>query len=104
MNKAFEKTGNAAAAARPEEGDPDDTFIDLYVADVAVPMIGRSLLGDEGIHVCNADHDLHVAIGSAFGDFNLIQIARGVVVDRGPEEVAKIASTAAGCDLWRILP
>ena len=29
-------------------GAPDDTFIDLYVADVAVPTIGRSLLGDDG--------------------------------------------------------
>jgi NosR/NirI family nitrous oxide reductase transcriptional regulator len=46
VNKAFEKSGNAGAAAHPEEGDPDDTFIDLYVADVAVPTIGRSLLGD----------------------------------------------------------
>jgi NosR/NirI family nitrous oxide reductase transcriptional regulator len=48
VNKAFEKSGNAAAAAQPEEGDPDDTFIDLYVANVAVPTIGRSLLGDDG--------------------------------------------------------
>jgi len=48
VNKAFEKSGNAGAAARPEEGDPEDTFIDLYVADVAVPTIGRSLLGDDG--------------------------------------------------------
>ena len=48
VNQVFEKTGNAAAAARPEEGDPDDTFVDLYVADVAVPAIGRSLLGDDG--------------------------------------------------------
>jgi len=47
VNKAFEKSGNAGAAAHPEEGDPDDTFIDLYVADVAVPTIGRSLLGDD---------------------------------------------------------
>lgn len=48
VNKAFENSGNAAAAARPEQGDPDDTFIDLYVADVAIPTIGRSLLGDDG--------------------------------------------------------
>ena len=48
VNKAFEKSGNADAAARPEEGDPEDTFIDFYVADVAVPTIGRSLLGDDG--------------------------------------------------------
>jgi NosR/NirI family transcriptional regulator, nitrous oxide reductase regulator len=47
VNRAFEKSGNAAAAGRPEEGAPDDIFIDLYVADVAVPTIGRSLLGDE---------------------------------------------------------
>ncbi|MDO9561524.1 MAG: FMN-binding protein, partial [Bradyrhizobium sp.] len=48
VNKAFEKSGNAAAAAHPEEGEPDDIFIDLYVADVAVPTIGRSLLGEDG--------------------------------------------------------
>lgn len=50
VNTAFEKSGNAGAAARPEEGDPDDTFIDLYVANVAVPTIGRSLLGDDGFN------------------------------------------------------
>ena len=50
MNQAFEKSGNAGAAARPEEGNPDDTFVDLYVADVAVPTIGRSLLGDDGFN------------------------------------------------------
>jgi NosR/NirI family transcriptional regulator, nitrous oxide reductase regulator len=48
VNKAFEKSGNAGATAHPEEGDPDDSFIDLYVADVAVPTIGRSLLGEAG--------------------------------------------------------
>jgi len=48
VNQAFEKAGNAAAIARPEDGDPNDTFIDLYAADVAVPAIGRSLLGDDG--------------------------------------------------------
>ena len=48
VNKAFEKSSDPAAIAHPEEGDPDDTFIDLYVADVAVPTIGRSLLGDAG--------------------------------------------------------
>ena len=48
VNNAFEKSGNAGAAAHPEEGDPEDSFVDLYVADVAVPTIGRSLLGDAG--------------------------------------------------------
>ncbi len=46
INQAFEKAGNPEAAAHPEPGAPDDTFIDLYVALASVPSIGRSLLGD----------------------------------------------------------
>jgi len=45
VNEAFARSGNAAAADSPEPGDPDDTFIDLYVAPASVPTIGRSLLG-----------------------------------------------------------
>ncbi len=47
VNEAFAKSGNSAAAQSPEPGDPGDTFIDLYVALVSAPTIGRSLLGDE---------------------------------------------------------
>jgi NosR/NirI family nitrous oxide reductase transcriptional regulator len=47
VNDAFFKSGNAAAAENSEPGDPGDTFIDLYVALVSVPTIGRGLLGDE---------------------------------------------------------
>ncbi len=46
VNAAFERSGNAAAAARPEpSGDGDRSFIDLYAAPVSVPAIGKSLLG-----------------------------------------------------------
>jgi NosR/NirI family nitrous oxide reductase transcriptional regulator len=48
INHAFEKSDNSEAAAYPEPGAPDDTFIDLYVAPASVPTIGRSLLGDVG--------------------------------------------------------
>jgi NosR/NirI family nitrous oxide reductase transcriptional regulator len=48
VNEAFAKTGNTAAAQNPEPGDASDTFIDLYVALVTAPTIGRSLLGDDG--------------------------------------------------------
>ena len=48
VNDAFARSGNAAAAAQPEAGQPDETFIDLYTALVSVPAIGRSLLGDQG--------------------------------------------------------
>ena len=48
INHAFERTGNAAAAANPQAGNPDDTFIDLYTALVSLPAIGKSLLGESG--------------------------------------------------------
>ncbi|MDO6479263.1 4Fe-4S binding protein [Shimia thalassica] len=46
INKAFEDTGDERAAKRPEVGAVDDTFIDMHMALVSVPSIGRSLLGD----------------------------------------------------------
>ncbi len=46
VNAAFERSGNPKAAARPERGEPEDPFIDLYVALVTQPAIGRSLLGE----------------------------------------------------------
>ncbi|MHA1523461.1 MAG: 4Fe-4S binding protein [Alphaproteobacteria bacterium] len=45
INARFERQGNAKAIARPEKGASDDTFIDLYVASLAVPQIARSLMG-----------------------------------------------------------
>ncbi|WP_438271041.1 4Fe-4S binding protein [Shimia thalassica] len=45
INKAFEDTGDERAAKRPESGAVDDTFIDMHMALVSVPSIGRSLLG-----------------------------------------------------------
>lgn len=46
VNEAFDKSGNAAAAKRPEPGDPQEQFIDLWVALVSQPAIGRTLLGE----------------------------------------------------------
>lgn len=46
VNRAFERSGNAKAARRPEKGAPDDAFVELYVALVSQPAIGRSLLGE----------------------------------------------------------
>ncbi len=47
VNKAFVDSGDKVAAGRPEPGPADAGFIDLYVALVSQPAIGRSLLGDE---------------------------------------------------------
>jgi NosR/NirI family transcriptional regulator, nitrous oxide reductase regulator len=46
VNAAFERLGNEQASARPEAGEPDEVFIDLYAASLAVPTIARSLLGE----------------------------------------------------------
>ncbi len=46
INKGFQETGRKNAIDHPESGDPDDQFIDLYVALVSVPSIGRSLLDE----------------------------------------------------------
>lgn len=47
INQAFAETGDARAIKRPEKGDPEATFIDMQVALVSAPEIGRTLLGDE---------------------------------------------------------
>ncbi len=46
VNAAFEALGDPRAAERPQPGDPDDLFVDLYTALVTIPTVGRSLLGD----------------------------------------------------------
>ncbi|WP_191286960.1 NosR/NirI family protein [Aliiroseovarius zhejiangensis] len=46
INAAFEATGDPRAIKRPEKGAPEDTFIDMHVALVSVPAIGRTLLGE----------------------------------------------------------
>jgi NosR/NirI family nitrous oxide reductase transcriptional regulator len=86
VNEAFEKSGNAAAAAHPEEGDAGDTFIDLYVADVAVPTIGRSLLGDDGYNRLAArlkpGQQALIVAGSGRYSFKGAAYVRGGIFDR----------------------
>jgi NosR/NirI family nitrous oxide reductase transcriptional regulator len=46
VNAAFEASGDPVAAERPEQGAPDESFIELYASVVSIPAIGRSLLGE----------------------------------------------------------
>lgn len=46
VTAAFEKAGKPVAAAKVESENPDDEFIDLYIASVAIPTVARSLLGE----------------------------------------------------------
>jgi NosR/NirI family nitrous oxide reductase transcriptional regulator len=47
VTQAFGNAGQTQAAGAPESANPADKFIELYVAPVSVPTIGRSLLGDD---------------------------------------------------------
>ena len=46
--EAFKRAGNQDAVDHPESADPAASFIDLYIAPVSVPAIGKRLLGDAG--------------------------------------------------------
>ena len=48
VSDGFRQTNHADAADRPESLKADDRFIDLYIAPVSVPAIGKSLLGESG--------------------------------------------------------
>ncbi|MCF7530451.1 4Fe-4S binding protein [Neisseria lisongii] len=48
VNRLFEQNGKAGSADHPEQGEGSDTFIDLYVALVSQPSIGKTLLGEQG--------------------------------------------------------
>lgn len=48
VNKLFEQNGKVGSAEHAEKGPGNDTFIDMYVAVVSQPSIGKSLLGDAG--------------------------------------------------------
>ncbi|WP_414709659.1 4Fe-4S binding protein [Rhodopseudomonas sp.] len=86
INQAFEKSGDAAAAAHPEDGEPDASFIDLYAADVAVPTIGRSLLGDDGYQRLKArlqpGQQALLVAGSGRYSFKGSGYVRGGIFDR----------------------
>lgn len=86
VNEAFARSGNQAAAAQAEAGDPGDIFIDLYAALVSIPTIGRSLLGDQGWeqlqqHLKPGQHAIVVA-GEGRYSFKGSGYVRGGIFDR----------------------
>ncbi len=86
VSEAFAKAGNQEAANNAETGDPADTFIDLYLAPVSVPTIGRSLLGDTGYEQLRArlkpDQQAIVVAGDGAYSFKGSGYVRGGIFDR----------------------
>ena len=46
INEAYNQVDDFRASDFPEEGDPNDIFVEVYAAVVSIPSIGRSLLGE----------------------------------------------------------
>lgn len=86
VNNAFEKTGNKKAIARKEPGGPEETFIDLYVASLAVPGVARSLLGDAEYKNLKTwlgpGHDAFLVMGNGRYSFKGSGYVRGGIFDR----------------------
>jgi NosR/NirI family nitrous oxide reductase transcriptional regulator len=86
VNEAYLQAGNQAAANNAETGDPNDTFIDMYVAPVSVPTIGRSLLGDAAYDQLKArlkpDQQAIVVAGDGAYSFKGSGYVRGGIFDR----------------------
>jgi NosR/NirI family nitrous oxide reductase transcriptional regulator len=125
INAAFDASGDQRAAARPEVGDPAETYIDMQTALVSVPSIGRSLLGEAeyGNLVAELETGEHAILiagrgrysfkGSGYvrgGIFDRIQLIQGDISirfrDRQHRRLGAIAAQGAPSfteiDLFRI--
>ena len=86
INDAFRAAGDDKAAARPEPGGDDETFIDLHTAMVSVPAIGLSVLGEAefrnlGANLAAGDHAILVAARGRYS-FKGSGYVRGGLFDR----------------------
>jgi NosR/NirI family nitrous oxide reductase transcriptional regulator len=86
VNEAFAKAGNQEAAGNAETANPTDPFIDLYLAPVSVPTIGRSLLGNAAYEQLRArlkpDQQAIVVAGDGAYSFKGSGYVRGGIFDR----------------------
>lgn len=86
VSQAFARAGHEEAARNAESDNPDDLFIDLYVAPVSVPTIGRSLLGDEAYERLRQrlkpDQHAIVVAGEGVYSFKGSGYVRGGIFDR----------------------
>jgi NosR/NirI family nitrous oxide reductase transcriptional regulator len=86
VNAAFERGGNAEAMQRAEPGAADDVFIEMYVALVSIPAVGKSLLGE--LEYRNLDRNLagerHAILIAADGRYSFkgSGYVRGGIFDR----------------------
>ncbi len=86
INEAFVEQGDPKAIARPESGPETDTYIDMYLALIDVPSIGRSILGEAEYdnlrkRMKEGDHAIAV-LGRGRYSFKGSGYVRGGIFDR----------------------
>lgn len=86
VNSKFLESGDPVAAKFPQAGADDETFIDLYVALVSQPAIGRSLLGDSEYasmqQMLGTDQQAILVAGDGIYSFKGSGYVRGGIFDR----------------------
>ncbi len=86
VNRAFEASGNEQAIKRPQSGAPDEPFVELYVAQVSQPAIGRSLLGEAEFdavqHMLAPGQQAILVAGDGIYSFKGSGYVRGGIFDR----------------------
>ena len=86
VNRAFARSGNVEAAARPERGESTELFIDMYAGLASVPGIGRNAIGDR--EFANLEKklapDQHALVIAGMGRFSFkgSGYVRGGIFDR----------------------
>ena len=81
--------------------DPQDKrawaeFQEIYAPLVRRLAIQRRTLRHRPIHIRNSHQQTHAARRKFFDKFDLVQVARSVVVNRRPEQRAQIAGSRRG--------
>ena len=86
VNRAFAESGDQRAIARPEKGKLEDTFIDMHLALVSVPEIGRTLLGNDEFENLKEwlaeDEQAILLVGRGKYSFKGTGYVRGGIFDR----------------------
>ncbi|WP_245935961.1 NosR/NirI family protein [Suttonella ornithocola] len=86
VNEAFATAGKKDAAGISESDDPNATFIDLYVAEVSIPQIGRPLLGEalyqQASKYLKEGETLILVAGKGLYSFKGSGYVRGGIFDR----------------------
>ncbi len=86
INQAFIDTKDQRAIKRPEKGDPEDTIIEMHIALISAPEIGRTLLGDDEynnlVQWLGDDEEAILVLGRGKYSFKGSGYVRGGIFDR----------------------